>query len=177
MGTRQCGLAVALVIGALGWVGCRSSADSALPVKPAGRAAVEASVRQFTAAVAHDVTQEGPMAWQKYFASGPEFFMAVNGQLAFPNGQAAAQAIPVVAHNYKHIELRWGDDLRTDVLTENLCVVAASYTEVIELNPGAEGMMQGTQNGYFTGVAEKRNGQWRFRDAHWSLPVALAKSP
>jgi len=33
--------------------------------------------------VAHDVTQEGPLAWLKFFNTGPEFFMAVNGQLAF----------------------------------------------------------------------------------------------
>jgi hypothetical protein len=110
------------------------------------------------------------MAWRKHFANSPDFFMAVNGKLVFPTGQAAAQAIPEIAHNYKHIELRWGDDLRLDALTERLCVVAASYTEVIELRPGVEGI-QGTQSGYFTGLAENQNGKWQFRDAHWSAPV------
>jgi hypothetical protein len=115
------------------------------------------------------------MAWRKHFSDSPEFFMAVNGVIAFPNGQAAAQAIPEIARQYKHIELRWGDDLRVDGLTENLCVVAASYTEVIELQPGFEGM-QGTQRGYFTGLAEKRNGQWQFRNAHWSAAVPAPKA-
>lgn len=102
--------------------------------------------------------------------------MAVNGAVAFPNGQAAAQAIPEIARQFKRIELRWGDDLRVDALTENLCVMATSYTEVIELQPGVEGM-RGTHSGYFTGVAELGNGQWQFRNAHWSMPVPAAKVP
>ena len=177
MRTRQSGLVVALMIAFMGSLGCHAPVESAQALTPASRAAVEANVQLFMTAVAHDVTSEGPMAWRKYFADGPEFFMAVNGQLAFPNGQAAAEAIPQVAQNFQHIELRWGDDLRLDVLTEDLCVVGVSYTEVIELRPGVKGMPQGRQNGYFTGVAEKRNGQWRFRDAHWSLPVLPEKVP
>ena len=102
---------------------------------------MEDSVRRFTATVAHDVTQDGPVAWRKHFADSPDFF-----------------------------------DLRLDALTENLCIVAASYTEVIELRPAIEGF-RGTQNGYFTGLAEKRSGQWQFRNVHWSLPVLAAKAP
>jgi len=177
MRTRQLGLVVALIIALMGSLGCHAPVESARVLKPASRAVVEANVRLFMTAVAHDVTSEGPMAWQRYFADGPEFFMAVNGQLAFPNGQAAAQAIPQIAQNFQHIELRWGGDLRLDVLTEDLCVVGVSYTEVIELRPGVKGMPQGTENGYFTGLAERQNGKWRFRDAHWSLPVAPAKVP
>lgn len=153
----------------------RYSVHNSRSLTPARRAAVEDSVRQFTAAVAHDVTQEGPAAWRKYFADGPDFFMAVNGKLVFSNGQAAAQAIPEIARQFKHIELRWGNDLRLDALTENLCVVAASYTEVIEPQPKVEGI-GGTHTGYFTGLAENRNGQWQFRNAHWSEPLP-AKTP
>src|SRR5947209_7100566 len=117
--------------------------------------------------VARDVTKQGPRAWQTYFANDASFFMAVNGKLAFPNGMAAAQAIPEIARQFRHIELRWGDDLRLDTVTENLCVVAVSYTEIIDLQPGVEGT-RGTQAGYFTGLAENRNGRWQFRNAHWS---------
>jgi hypothetical protein len=165
------------VIASLGYQARRDTVDNSQSLTTARRAAVEASVRQFTATVAHDVTQEGPLAWRKHFADTPAFFMAVNGKLAFPSGQAAAQAIPGIAHMYKHIELSWGDDLRLDALTENLCVVAASYTEVIELAPGVEGIPAGSQSGYFTGLAENRNGQWQFRDVHWSAPVLPAKLP
>jgi hypothetical protein len=158
----------------MAWQGCDNSIDNSQSLTDARRASVADSVRQFTVTVAYDVTQEGPMAWRKHFVDSPEFFMAVNGKLVFPNGQAAAQAIPEIARAFKKIELRWGDDLRLDVLTENLCVVAASYTEVIELQPGVAGI-HGTEIGYFTGVAENRNGRWRFRDAHWSAPVAARK--
>lgn len=163
-----------LVVLALGCAACRQSADSAETLTSTSRAAVEDGVRQFTAAVAHDVTQEGPIAWQRHFADSPNFFMAVDGKLVFPNGQAAAQAIPEIARQYQHIELRWGDDLRLDALTETLCVVAGSYTEVIELRPGVTGP-GGTQVGYFTGVAEKRSGRWQFRNAHWSELESTAK--
>lgn len=146
--------------------GCRHS--DRLPQEE--RAAVEASVRQFTAAVAHDVSAEGPTAWSKYFSDSPDFFMAVNGKLAFPSGQAAAQEIPKIAGQIKHIGLQWGDDLRLDALTRSLCMVAGSYREEIELTNGAHL----TENGYFTGLAEKRNGQWQFRNAHWSQPMATA---
>ena len=165
-----------LTVVLLGRLGGRAAADNAPSLTPARRAAVEDGVRRFTAIVARDVTQEGPMAWRKYFADRPEFFMAVNGQLAFSSGQAAAQAIPGVARQYKHIELRWGNDLRLDALTENLCVVAASYTEIIELQPGIKGP-DGTQRGYFTGVAENQNGQWQFRNAHWSSALEPVKAP
>lgn len=38
------------------------------------RAAVEDGVRRFTVTVAHDVTEEGPVAWRKHFADSPAFF-------------------------------------------------------------------------------------------------------
>jgi hypothetical protein len=137
------------------------------------RAAVEDAVRRFTGVVAHDVSQDGPIAWGKYFSDGPEFFMAVNGKLAFPSGQAAAQALPEVARVYKHIDLHWGNDLRVDVLTSELAVMGASYEEVVDY---ADGHREDA-SGYFTGVVELRNGAWQFRDAHWSAPVTPVKAP
>jgi hypothetical protein len=161
----------------LGFLGCGSFGDNSRPLTDARRAAIEDGVRQFTATVAHDVTQDGPIAWSKFFAEGPEFFMAVNGKVAFADGQSAAKMMPEIARQFKHIELRWGNDLRLDALTENLCNVATSYTENIELQPGVDGFQGGMQSGYFTGLAESRNGHWQFRNAHWSAPVAPAKAP
>ena len=106
-----------LAVASMGSQWGRAAADGTASLTPAQRAVVEDGARRFTASVAHDVTQDGPMAWGRHFADRPEFFMAVNGQLAFPSGQAAAQAIPEVARQYKHIELRWGGDLRLDALT------------------------------------------------------------
>jgi hypothetical protein len=126
--------------------------------------AVDEGVRTFIAAVAHDVTQDGPTAWSRHFANTPAFFMAVNGQMAFPSGAAAQAAIPSVAQSIRHIELQWGGDLRVDVLTPTLAVVAAPYREI---QADASGHRV-EDKGYFTGVVEFQNEQWQFRDAHWS---------
>ncbi|HEV2698594.1 MAG TPA: hypothetical protein VGU90_11425 [Terriglobales bacterium] len=175
MRARQWMLLVVMVA-SLGTQGCRYSVDDSQSLTLEQRTTIEDSVRRFSVAVAQDVTQQGPVAWRKHFAGSPAFFMAVNGKLVFPSGQAAAAAIPDIAYQFKRIELRWGDDLRLDALTKNLCMVATSYTEVVELRPGIQGI-HGTQSGYFTGLAENHNGQWQFRDAHWSAPMLPAKVP
>jgi hypothetical protein len=135
---------------------------------PAAAAAVADGARAFMQAVAHDVTQEGPLAWLNFFDSGPGFFMAVNGQLAFPTAAAAEEGTRNFARTIEHIELAWGGDLRVDPLTPDLAVVAASWREVHVDKAGH----RTDESGYFTGLAELRDGRWRFRDAHWSAPVS-----
>ena len=140
---------------------------------PASATAVEDGVRSFTRAVAHDVTQDGPAAWRKHFSDGPSFFMAADGLLVFPNSTAATAGIHDLARTFKQIELRWGDDLRVDPLTPDLAVVAASYHEV-RVNTAGQRV---EESGFFTGVAEYRDGRWQFRNAHWSVPVASPPVP
>src|ERR1700740_2273427 len=60
-------------------------------VTPDGAASVDQAVRAFMQTVSRSVTQDGPMAWIKYFDVSPAFFMAVNGQMAFPNSAAAQE--------------------------------------------------------------------------------------
>src|ERR1035438_2785484 len=70
----------------------------------AARAAeVDKEVRAFAGDVAHGVTHEGPLAWRRYFADSPEFFMAVEGRLAFPNGASANAALPEIARTFQQI--------------------------------------------------------------------------
>jgi len=152
---------------ALAATGCAHNAADSPAFTAEQRAAVESGVRNFMQAVAHDITSEGPTAWQKEFADDPAFFMAVEGKMAFPDRETATKAIPELPKIIKQIELRWGDDLRVDPLTADLAVVAASYTEV-QTNPEGH---QITETGFFTGVVELRGGGWQFRDAHWSAPV------
>jgi hypothetical protein len=134
---------------------------------------VEDGVRAFMHDVAHDVTQDGPTAWRKYFADTPAFFMAVNGKIAFANSAEVTAGLPQVALVIKQIELKWGDDLRVDLLAPDLAVVGAPYHE---LQAWADGHHV-EDNGYFTGVAQYRDGRWQFRDAHWSEPVPPASAP
>jgi hypothetical protein len=114
--------------------------------------------------VAHDVTHEGPIAWRKHFADSPAFFMAVNGSMAFPDSAAATKGIQGAAQAIPHIELVWGNDLRVDPLTRELAVVAASWHEV-QVNGAGKRV---DLSGFFTGIAQQRDGGWQLRDAHWS---------
>jgi hypothetical protein len=125
---------------------------------------MQIEVKAFAQEVARGVSSEGPSAWRKYFADSPAFFMAVNGRIAFPSGAAAAAGIDGVSKEIKRIELKWGDDLRVDPLTPILAVVAASYHEV-QLHAAGNTV---NDNGFFTAVAEKHDGRWQFRNAHWS---------
>lgn len=135
---------------------------------PSEAAAVVEGLRRFTATVAHDITQEGPLAWGKFFEDNPAFFMAVNGQMAFPSGNAARSGIQNVALALKHVELQWGDDLRIDPLTPELAVVAAPWHE-IQIDSAGHRVKE---SGFFTGLAELRDRRWQFRNVHWSSPVS-----
>jgi len=152
------------------FAGCLTSiagASEPSRLAPEGAAAVDRAVGGFMQTVARSVTQDGPTAWLKYFDSSPAFFMAVNGQLAFPNAVAAQEGTRKFAQTITHIELKWGDDLRVDPLTADLAMVAASWHETMVDVAGH----RVDQMGYFTGLAEYREGRWQFRDAHWSSPV------
>jgi len=93
--------------------------------------------------------------------------MAVNGQMAFPNGAAAQEGTEKFAQTISHIQLKWGGDLRVDPLTAELAVVAASWREV-QVDTAWHRV---DEAGYFTGLAEYREGHWQFRNAHWSAQV------
>jgi hypothetical protein len=146
---------------------CNSQRLGSPAIAPEREAAIRQEVQQFAATVARDVTQEGPAAWRKHFSEGPEFFMASEGHLQFPNSAAAIAGIQELTRTIKHIELQFSD-VRVDPLTPELAVMGASWHEVAVL---AEGKRV-EDAGYFTGIVELRKGHWQFRDAHWSVPPA-----
>jgi hypothetical protein len=160
----------ALVLATLACAGCDTQTKSnAFPsLTPAADAQVEAGVRAFMRSVAHDVTEQGPLAWRNYFNASPSFFMAVNGHLAFPNGAAASEGTQAFAKTIKHIELKWDDDLRVDPLTPEFAVVATPWREIMVDSAGH----RVDEAGFFSALAEYRDGHWQFRDAHWSSPVS-----
>jgi hypothetical protein len=135
--------------------------------------AIDDSVRTFAAEVARGITQGGSAAWREYFMTGPAFFMASEGRLVFANGGAATKGIDALTHVITHIELRWGDAVRVDVLGPGLAMLAASYDEV-----RVDSAQHRTEEiGFFTGLAEHRAEGWRFRDAHWSVLNPAAHAP
>lgn len=135
-------------------------------------AEIDKEVRAFAQDVARGVTQEGPTAWRRYFSEGPEFFLAAEGRLAFPNGASAIAALPEVARSIKQIDLQWGEELRVDPLAPDLAMMATPYHE-IRIGPTGGRV---SEAGYFTGTTEYKGGHWQFRNAHWSVvvpPVAV----
>jgi hypothetical protein len=149
--------------------GCarRECSECPLELSTAQHDAIADSVREFAARVASDVTHDGPSAWLSYFSDRPAFFMAVNGQVAFASGAQARAAMPAIARAFRHIELHWGEDARVDPLTPTLAVFSSSWREELVDSEG----VRTQQTGYFSGVVERRDGGWRFRDAHWSVPT------
>lgn len=156
-------------------VACGSHHDpsgTSQSLTPEQSIAVERDVRAYTGVIAHDVTQDGPSAWRKHFVDSPAFFMASEGSLVFPNSAAATAGIQQFAGTIKHIELQWGQDLRVDPLTPELALVAAPWREIRIDNAGN----RVDESGYFTAIAEYKDGRWQLRDAHWSVarpPAAI----
>jgi hypothetical protein len=138
------------------------------PLGAVSREAVTVEVRHFMLQVAQDVTEHGPTAWRAHFTPAREFFMAVNGHLAFADSDAATRGIAALPTVIKHIELTWGDALRIDPLTSQFAVVASPYSEVQIRRDGTRFI----DHGYFTALAERRAEGWMFRDAHWSSASA-----
>jgi len=126
--------------------------------------AIVVDARAFAFDVARDVTAEGPAAWRKHFSESPAFFMAADGNLQFPDSASATAGIQALTRTIQHIDLKWSDDLRVDALGPNMAMIASPYREIITTSSGA----RVDSTGFFTGVAEFRDGRWRFRNAHWS---------
>ncbi len=172
MRIRQC--AVVLIVAAAAGCGAnRGALGEPRSLTSEQAAAVDGGVRSFARDVAQDITQNGPTAWRKHFADTPAFFMAADGHLVFPSSAAATTGIQNLPQMIKQIELRWGDDLRVDPLTADLAVLATSYREVLTSPEGK----RTDSAGFFTGVAELRDGRWEFRDAHWSDAVQSPPAP
>jgi hypothetical protein len=159
-----------IAVAICGCHGLKPQTEDSQQMTEAQSAEVSSSVRDWMQTVASDVTHSGPTAWLKYFDDNPAFFMANNGQMAFANGAAAQDGTKKFATNISHIELKWGDDIRVNVLTSEFASVAAPWHEVqVDLNGHRV-----EEGGYFTATAQNKGGRWFFRDTHWSMPLPQA---
>jgi len=129
-------------------------------------ASVTRAVQEFMAAVARDVTAQGPHAWRKCLSQKHGFFMASNGQLVFESGEAAQQGIGALEQTIERISLQWGQSLHVDPLNDTLAQVGVPFHETLVEKTGK----QLSVDGYFTGLAEHNEAGWQFRSAHWSVP-------
>ena len=96
-------------------------------VPPDGAASVDQAVRAFMQTVAHSVTQDGPMAWIKYFDASPRILYGRQRPDGLPEYRRRTGRTRKFAQTIPQIELKWGDDLRVDLLTNEFAVVAVSF--------------------------------------------------
>lgn len=157
-----------LVVIASTGCGKPSSGESDRP----GTSLTSPAALAFMKEVAAGVTRDGPIAWKRYFATGPEFYMASEGQLAFDGGDAAGIAIDGLTRTIDRIELRWGDSIRTEALTPTRALISSAYYERIVYRSGTTT----DEQGWLTGLAEERPEGWRFLNLHWSV-APQATSP
>lgn len=129
-------------------------------------ASVTRAIQDLMAAVARDVSAQGPHAWRKYLSNKSSFFMASNGQLVFESGEAAQQGVGALEQSIEHISLQWGQTLHVDPLSDTLAQVGVPFHETLVEKTGKQMLV----DGYFTGLAENNGGAWQFRSAHWSVP-------
>ncbi len=117
------------------------------------------------ASIATAVSHEGPLAWLRYFENSPDFYMAADGQLVFPDNRAATNFLKnIYSKSVSSIELRW-KDIRIDPLTCRTAGVAAIFHKDITDTAGK----MSPSDGYFTGIAEQTAQGWQLLNAHWSM--------
>jgi hypothetical protein len=142
-------------------ISCRNNTE---PLNSKQSSDIQDSVRLLTESIAKNVSREGPVAWLRYFEDAPEFFMAADGQLVFPNIDTATNFINnVVVKSMPKIELRWSN-IRIDPLAHKLASISAIYHEDITDPTGKIT----PHDGYFTAIAHQTSQGWKLHNAHWS---------
>ena len=127
--------------------------------------AVKDGVGQMAAAIARDVSSDGPVAWLRYFADTTAFFMASDGQLVFPDHSSSVKFInEVLVKQIRHIHLKW-NNLRIDSLTPVMALMGSDFHEDLTYSTGKTVLTEG----YFTGIAQQGPKGWQLRNAHWSI--------
>lgn len=143
-------------------VSCNNCTDS---LTSAQSSVIKDSVKQMVETIAKSISHEGPLAWLRYFENSPDFFMASDGQLVFPDNNAATNFLKnIYAKGVSRIELRW-KNIRIDPLTSKIAGVAAFFHEEITDTAGK----MSPSDGYFTGIVERTTQGWQLRNAHWSI--------
>jgi SnoaL-like domain len=141
---------------------CRNNADSLTSVQSS---IVRDSVKQMVETIAKSISHEGPLAWLLYFENSPDFFMAADGQLVFPDNNAATNFLKnIYVKSVSRIELRW-KDIHISPFTSKIAGVAAIFHEDITDTVGK----MSPSDGYFTGIAEQTAQGWQLLNAHWSM--------
>ena len=126
--------------------------------------AVKDSVLKLANITAQDVSSRGPIAWLDHFENSPDFFMASDGALVFPNYSAADSFIRTkLTKQFRSVGLKWSG-ISVYPITSQSATMGANFHEDIATQDGKTASI----NGYFTAVVVKTGKGWQFRNAHWS---------
>ncbi|MDH5195931.1 MAG: hypothetical protein OEY20_01620 [Gemmatimonadota bacterium] len=139
---------------------------SAGELDAAHAAAMRDSVVGFATTIARHLSEDGPVAWLRYFETSPAFFMASDGQVVFRSSDSATVLVEGLARTVAALNLEWVE-LRVEPLAPGLAVVGASYRESITDTAGV--IME--FGGFMTAVARHTPDGWRLRNLHWSSPI------
>jgi len=131
------------------------------------RGAMRDSVLAFIEEIPELLAQDGPAAWLGFFDGTPAFFMASDGQTAFPTRDSAEILLANFSPTVANMELVW-EDLRIEPLAPGVATVATPYREKIVFTDGTAVAF----GGYVSGVARNNAGSWTLQHLHWSSPVA-----
>jgi len=141
---------------------CQNDEDSLTQIQ---YSIVKNNVTKMVGSIAKNISDKGPIGWLFYFENTPEFFMASEGQLKFPNRDSAANFINNnLVHNISKIELHWSN-IRIDPLTIKIASIGATFHEDI-INVDGKNIQV---DGYFTGIAHQTSQGWKLQNAHWSM--------
>jgi hypothetical protein len=121
-------------------------------------------VQDFVDRVTSDLSQDGPAAWLRHFEDGPDFFMASDGRLIFPDRSVADTFVASLGTRIRTMELRF-QHLRVDSLDANRALLAANFDEALTDTAGVALRF----SGYLTAIAERQDAGWKLRNLHWSL--------
>jgi hypothetical protein len=145
-------------------ISCNNTTESLTPKE---RSIVQDSVQLMAESIEKRISHDGPVVWLRYFENEPDFFMASDGQLVFPNIDTARNFINnKLIKMMPKIQLRWSN-IHIDALTDKLAGISAVYHEDITDSSGKIT----PHDGYFTAIAHQSSEGWKLRNAHWSSRV------
>lgn len=143
--------------------GCRGTSTSVSETAAASQ--ISQGALEFMDVVAAGVSRDGPIAWKRYLGTDPAFYMVSEGRLVFDGGEVARRSIDDLTRTIERIELRWGEPIRVDPQSSTRVLISAAYFERIVTRSG----VTTNEQGWMTGLAERRPEGWSFLNLHWSV--------
>ena len=144
---------------------CSFSCKPNSGLSDADKATVIQNVRNLADSVIVDLSAKGPAAWLGYFENSPGFYMASDGQIAFPDYKAATTFVnDTLAKQFKSVHLKFNNTHITPLSAQYATVGAGFHEDMIDLSGKSMHF-----DGYFTATAHQSANGWKYLNMHWSV--------